>query len=54
MLIRNAARCRRISGSGAHMESGIESAAADRDALPVLTRIVPAEVFSVRYSYFYR
>jgi hypothetical protein len=48
------ARCRRISGSGAHTESGIESAAADRDALPVLTRIVPAEVFSVRYGCFYR
>ena len=32
----------------------IESAAADRDALPVLTRIVPAEVFSVRYGCFYR
>lgn len=39
---------------GVHAESGIESATADRDALPVLTRIVPAEVFSVRYSYFYR
>ncbi len=39
---------------GVHAESGIESATADRDALPVLTRIVPAEFFSVRYSYFYR
>lgn len=39
---------------GVHAESGIESATADRDALPVLTRIVPAEVFSVRYGYFYR
>lgn len=48
-------RIERVYGHpGVHAESGIESATADRDALPVLTRIVPAEFFSVRYSYFYR